>query len=130
MILYELYVYPAPFDVRLNFDTLDNTVVQPDIMIVCDHSKLDGKSIIGAPEMVVEILSPSTSMRDKTFKYETYLKTGVQEYWILDPKTKTLIINLLNQGNYISHPYTKDDIVPVHTLEDFTVNLAEIFEDL
>ena len=120
-------VFFAPFDVRLNFDTLDNTVVQPDLMIVCDHSKLDDAGIKGPPEMVVEILSPSTSKYDKTLKYETYLKTGIPEYWILDPKTKTLIINLLDKGAYISHPYTKDDTVPVHALSGFTVNLSEIF---
>jgi len=123
-------VFIAPFDVRLNFDTLDNTVVQPDLMIVCDHSKFDDAGIKGVPEMLVEILSPSTSKRDKTLKFETYLKTGVQEYWIIDPKTKTLSVNLLKNSTYITHPYTIKDTVPVHVLEDFTVNLAEVFVDL
>jgi len=123
-------VFFAPFDVRLNFDTLDNTVVQPDLMIVCDHNKLDKAGIKGVPEMLVEILSPSTSKHDKTLKYETYRKNGVQEYWILDPKTKTLTVNLLNNGVYISHPYTIKDTVPVHTLKGFTINLSEVFEDL
>jgi len=122
-------VFHAPFDVRLNYDTLDNTVVQPDLMIVCDHNKLNDAGIIGAPEMLVEILSPSTSKYDKTTKYESYLKNGVQEYWIIDPTTKILTVNLLKDGNYISHPYTINDTVPVQTLGDFTVNLTEVFEE-
>ena len=122
-------VFVAPFDVRLNYDTLDDTVVEPDLMIVCDSNKLNDAGIIGAPEMLVEILSPSTSKYDKTTKYESYLKNGVQEYWIIDPTTKILTVNLLKDGNYISHPYTINDTVPVQTLGDFTVNLTEVFEE-
>ena len=121
-------VYYAPFDVRLNFDTLDDTVVQPDLLIICDQNKLDKAGCIGAPEMVVEILSPSTSQYDKNIKFHTYLKHGVIEYWIIDPESKTLAVHIKNENNYIIHPYIKEDIVPVHVLEGCTINLSEVFE--
>jgi len=121
-------VYEAAIDVRLNANTLDDTVVQPDLIIVCDHSKLDKAGIKGAPDMVVEVLSPSTAQRDKTIKFEAYRKAGVRELWIIDPETKSLAVNLLSDGNFITYPYTKDDTVPVHILEEFSINLSEIFD--
>ena len=121
-------VFFAPFEVRLNFDTFDDTVVQPDLMIVCDKSKLDGKGILGAPEMVAEILSPSTSKYDKVTKFDAYLKNGIPEYWILDPKEKTLTVNLLENGTYIVYPYKHTDTVPVKALKGFSINLDEVFE--
>jgi len=119
----------APSDVRLNPDLLDDSVVQPDIYIYCDPSKKDKTGIKGAPDMVVEILSPSTAKYDKTTKFEAYRKAGVRELWIIDPETKSLAVNLLSEGNYITHPYTKDDTVPVHILEGCSVNLIEIFDE-
>jgi len=121
-------VFMAPIDVRLNADTLDNTVVQPDIMIVCDHNKLDKAGIIGAPDMVIEILSPSTSKYDRTTKFNAYLKAGIREYWIIDPEARSLAVNILTDNNYITHAYTGNEIVPVHVLEGCTVNLPEVFE--
>jgi len=117
-----------PLDVRLNFDTLDDTVVQPDLLIVCDHSKLDDAGIKGVPDMVVEILSPSTARYDKTLKFKTYLRAGIREYWIVDPKSETLAVNILKDGNYITHAYTKEETVPVHVLEGFKIDLSEVFK--
>jgi len=76
-------VYFAPFDVRLNADTLDDTVVQPDLIIVCDHSKLDDACCKGVPDMVVEILSPSNSRYDKITKWGTYLKQESENIGLL-----------------------------------------------
>jgi Uma2 family endonuclease len=121
-------VYPAPFDVRLNADTLDDTVVQPDIVVVCDHDKLNDAGCAGAPDLVIEILSPSTSKYDKTTKFNTYLKHCIREYWILDPETKTLAINLLNDNKYITHIYHEKEKAPVHILESFNIDLSEVFE--
>ena len=121
-------VYIAPFDVRLNADTLDDTVVQPDIMIVCDQSKLDNAGIIGAPDMVIEILSPSTSKYDKTTKFNKYQESGIREYWIIDPEAKTLEVNTLNDRSYITSPYTAEDIVPVNVLDGCNISMAEVFE--
>ena len=122
-------VYFAPFDVRLNADTLDDTVVQPDLIIVCDHSKLDDACCKGVPDMVVEILSPSTSRYDKITKWSTYLKAGIREYWIIDPVTQSLAVHILKDGNYITYPYTSNEKAPVHVLEGCTIDLTEVFED-
>jgi len=123
-------VFHAALDVRLNWGTLDDTVVQPDIMVVCDHSIIDKASIKGVPDMVVEILSPSTSKYDKTTKYQKYLRAGLKELWIIDPEKKTVEINILNDGNYITHPYGENDTVDVHILDGCEINLGEVFLDL
>jgi len=121
-------VYQSPFDVRLNADTSDDIVVQPDLVIVCDQSKLDDAGCKGAPDMVVEILSPSTSHRDRNLKFNTYLKSGIKEYWILDPVIKSLAAHILKDDNYITRPYTHEETAPVHILEGCTINLAEVFD--
>ena len=122
-------VYFAPFDVRLNADTLDNTVVQPDLIIVCDHAKLDIASCKGAPDMAVEILSPSTKDYDKNTKFKAYLKAGIKEYWIVDPVTQTLAAHILNNNNYITHIYTDEETAPVHVLEGCYIDLSEVFAE-
>ena len=122
-------VFPAPFDVRLNADTSDNTVVQPDVVVICDRDKLVGTGCVGAPDMVIEILSPSTSRRDRTVKFNQYLKYGVREYWIADPEAKTVAVHLLKDGEYITRPYTDADVVPVQVLEGCTINLSKVFVD-
>ena len=122
-------VYMAPFDVRLNADTLDNTVVQPDLLIVCDREKLNDAGCTGAPDMVAEILSPSTSRYDQTLKFNTYLKFGVKEYWVINPDDKILAVHILKDNNYITHAYSDTDTAPVRILKDCAINLAEIFEE-
>jgi Uma2 family endonuclease len=122
-------VFFAPLDVRLNADTFDNTVVQPDMLIICNESVIDKAGCKGVPDMVVEILSPSTSRYDRITKFNTYLKAGIHEYWIVDPETKTLAVHVLKDGNYIIHPYFGDVKVPVHVLEGFSVDLSEVFEE-
>ncbi|MCL2820730.1 MAG: Uma2 family endonuclease, partial [Oscillospiraceae bacterium] len=117
----------APSDVRLNPESFDDTVVQPDIYIYCDSSKKDKTGIKGAPDMVVEILSPSTAKRDKTIKFEAYRKAGVRELWIIDPKVKTVAVNILSDGKYITHPYGENDTVDVHILDGCEINLSEVF---
>jgi len=122
-------VYLSPFDVRLNADTVDDTVVQPDLVIVCDQTKLNDAGGIGAPDMVVEILSPSTARYDRNTKFNAYLKSGIREYWIIDPETKSLAVHILNDDNYITHPYTDEETAPVHALEGCTINLSKVFEE-
>jgi len=122
-------VYYAPFDVRLNSDTLDDTVVQPDIVIVCDHSILDDAGCKGAPDIVVEILSPSTADYDRNTKFHKYLQAGIREYWIIDPKTQSLAVHILKDGNYITHAYADKETVSVHVLEGCSINLSEVFTD-
>jgi len=118
-----------PTDTRLNAHTLDDTVVQPDLIIVCDHSILDKVSIKGVPEMVVEILSPSTASYDKNLKFNTYLKAGIREYWIVDLQDETLAVNILKDGNYITYAYKKEETVSVHVLEGCIIDLSDVFEE-
>ena len=122
-------VFAAPFDVRLNFDTADDTVVQPDILVVCDKSKLDGKSCNSAPDMVIEILSPSTAMRDKILKFRRYLQAGIREYWIVDPDDKMVLVYILKNGEYVAATYGNDDAIPVHVLEGCIINLPDVFAE-
>ena len=122
-------VYLAPFDVRLNADTYDDTVVQPDLIVVCDTSKLDDRGCVGAPDLAIEILSPSTSAHDRVRKFKKYLQHGVREYWIVDPDSKTLSVNVLSEGKYVAAAYSDEDAVPVHVLEGCTIDLSEVFRE-
>ena len=122
-------VYYAPFDVRLNADTLDDTVVQPDILVVCDHSILNDANCAGAPDMVVEILSPSNPRYDKITKFNSYLKAGIKVYWIVDPIAQTLAVNILKDSNYITHIYTNEETAPVNVLEGCNIDLSEVFSE-
>ena len=124
-------VFSAPFDVRLNVNSADDTVVQPDILVVCDESKLDGKGVVGAPNLVIEILSPSSMRHDFITKKMLYQRAGVREYWIVDPESKTVTANVLRSGRYMSLLYDDQDAaVPVEVLEGFAINLTEVFEGL
>ena len=123
----ECKVFAAPFDVRLNPDTDDDIVVQPDIIVVCDDTKLDGKSCNGAPEMVIEILSPSTQRHDRVVKLQLYQRYGVEEYWIVDPEEKTVQTHILENNQYYINVYTEADEIPVHTLEGLTMKMSDVF---
>ena len=122
-------VFAAPFDVRLNFDTRDDIVVQPDLLVVCDKSKLDGKSCVGAPDMVIEILSPSTAVLDKFLKFNRYLQVGVREYWIVDPDSKTVSVYILENDKYTAQAFCSEDTVPVYVLEGCIIKLQEVFPE-
>ncbi|MDR0310408.1 MAG: Uma2 family endonuclease, partial [Acidobacteriota bacterium] len=121
----------APFDVRLNADTYDDTVVQPDLLVVCDRSKPDGKCCVGVPDMIIEILSPSSGRHDKLVKFHLYQKAGVREYWIVDPETKTVQVCILENGKYVTTMYgdTDTDTVPVHVLDGCVIGLKDVFEE-
>jgi len=122
-------VYPAPFDVRLNASDEDDTVVQPDLAVVCDRSKIDGKGCKGAPDLVVEILSPSTARRDRMTKFQQYQQAGVQEYWIVDPDTKTVQVCTLENGRYFVTAYADTDTAPVTVLPSCAINLQDVFAE-
>ena len=120
-------VYPAPFGVRL-FENED-TAFEPDIVVVCDKSKLGGKTYVGAPDMIIEILSPSTARIDRGIKFRKYLKAGVREYWIVDPELNLLQVNILSDKKYIISIYDSDEVAPVHILDGCEINLADVFRD-
>ncbi len=96
--------YIAPFDVRLpKADESDNevdTVVQPDLVVICDRAKLDDKGCRGAPDWVVEVLSPSTAGHDQILKRALYQRVGVREYWLVHPVDRIVTIYTLNSGSY------------------------------
>lgn len=120
-------VFVAPFDVRLNAAEADDTVVQPDVLVVCDPKKLDGKSCNGAPDLVVEILSPATADRDRVFKFQAYLAAGVREYWIVDPETRTAQVCVLKGSFYGVTVHNRSERVNVSVLEDCVIDLGEVF---
>ena len=99
--------YAAPFDVRLPKSTEEDdqvdTVVQPDIFIVCDLQKVDARGVRGAPDWLVEVLSPSTSRHDQIVKLPVYERAGVREVWLIDPIDRTVAIYRLRAGSY-GHP--------------------------
>ena len=121
-------VFAAPFDVRLNADKEDDTVVQPDLVVICDKSKLDEKGCKGAPDLVVEILSPSTASKDKILKLNKYQEVGVKEYWIVDPERNLVDVLTLRDGFYAIKTYGEEDVIPVGILKDCEINLKEVFE--
>ena len=122
-------VYSGP-GVRLNADTADDTVFIPDIVVVCDHSKVERNAIKGAPDLVVEILSPSTSRFDKITKLEQYEKAGVREYWIVDPVSQTVDTFIMEDGLYNSiNTYLTSAVIPVHVLEGCEIDLEKVFAE-
>jgi len=125
-------VYIAPFDVRLNADKPnkeDDTVLQPDVLVICDRSKLDpkGRGCKGAPDLVIEVLSPSTAYRDRHIKYNKYLEHGVREYWIVDPAHNIVEAHILENDMYKIYYYQKTDSLPVHVLEGCEIDLSSVF---
>lgn len=122
-------VFHAPFDVRLNVTDGDDTVIQPDLVIICDCSKLSGTGYNGVPDMIIEILLPSTESRDKVLKFNKYLQASVREYWIVAPDSKTVQTYMLKDNEYIAKAYTDTDTAPVHILEGCTINLADVFTE-
>ena len=121
-------VIPCPFDVRLNPRTKDNTVVQPDIIAVRNRSVFDDKSCVGAPDFVIEVLSPATAGRDTTLKLRLYKNAGVCEYWIVDPSTRTIYIYLLDTERFYLASCDKSDIVESHVFDECYINLHEVFD--
>ena len=123
-------VLAAPYDVCLNgAGDDDDTVVQPDLLVVCDRSKLDGKRCSGAPDMVIEILSRSTSGRDAVLKFNKYLQTGVREYWIVNPENKTVSAHILKNKEYVASAYSDTDTAPVQVLDGCQINLSDVFSE-
>jgi Uma2 family endonuclease len=121
--------FAAPFDVRLNAGERDDTVVQPDIVVVCDHSKLTKAGCTGAPDMVIEILSPSTAGKDRVLKFNKYLQAGIREYWVIEPDSKTVSVHLLKNGEYVTKAYGGNDEIPSRVLDGCVISLQEVFEE-
>lgn len=124
----------APFDVRLlntkksKKDSDVYTVVQPDLCVICDENKLDSRGAIGAPDLMIEILSPGNSKKEMSHKYELYQEAGVLEYWIVNLVDKTIFIYTLKDGIFIGQqPLIEESKMksPLFPQLDFT--LSELF---
>ena len=125
----------APFDVRLpesdERDELIETVVQPDLVVICDKEKLDRRGCRGAPDLIVEILSPGTAAKDLKVKLDRYERAGVREYWIVDPAEQMVMVFLLGRDRRYGRPevYSKDDVVRVALFPDLEIALTTVFAD-
>jgi len=126
-------VYFAPFDVRLpeaqdESDEEIKTVVQPDIVVVCDQDKLDERGCLGAPDITVEILSPTTSYKDQTEKLLLYERHGIKEYWIVNPDVRYVMIYHLEGAKYGKPEYlTENDTLESRVLEGLKIDLSELW---
>lgn len=127
-------VYSAPFGVKLpKGDEKEegdiDTVVEPDITVVCDKSKLDDKGCKGAPDLIIEITSPSSGRRDKLEKFNKYEAAGVKEYWIVEPEQKLVSVFTLGADGRYGRPdiYDENDSIKVSIFEHLTVDLKLVF---
>ena len=132
-------VYDAPFDVRLvKYKGVENkeinTVVQPDICVVCDESKLDDYGCVGAPDFIIEILSKSTMKKDEVDKFQLYEENGVKEYWIVDIFSKVIKVFLLdpktNKYNLLNYFTEEDETIAVNTLKGLSIDLKHLFNNI
>lgn len=126
-------MYTAPFDVRLPIPSKkrDMTVVQPDICIVCDKSKLDEAGCNGAPDLIIEILSPGNTKHDVDTKFSLYEEAGVKEYWMVEPLEKLVFIYTLQNEKYIGlKPFSEDETIKSPLFPDLQISLKDIFEDI
>ncbi len=132
----DCWVFAAPFDVRLPLPAEEHrvektdTIVQPDISVICDPAKLDDRGCEGAPDWIIEILSKSTAARDLTEKYALYEQAGVREYWVVHPNDGTLLAYRLNEAGAFQlirqTPFVKGDRVPVGVFPGFEVAMEEV----
>ena len=121
-------VVVSPFDVCLFGDgDSDKTVVQPDLIVVSDLSKLDGKRCNGAPDFAIEIVSPSSAHRDMIKKFDSYMRAGVLEYWIVNHEEDLVCVCLLKDGKYELIEYRSPKLIPVTVLNGFEIDMGFVF---
>ena len=138
-------VFSAPYDVRLFYeeDESDDTVVQPDIMVICDKNKLGPEGCRGAPDLVIEILSPSNTALDMEYKFQVYRHAGVREYWVVSPETPAVIKQgesfpasgggltayCFKDGEILTRSYRNTDTVPVAIFPDLTIAMEQVYAE-
>jgi Uma2 family endonuclease len=105
----------------------DNCVFLPDIFVVCDRKKLDKQACNGAPDLIIEVLSPSTARFDRLVKFNKYLEAGVKEYWIVDPDINTIQVHILQNKRYVTSVYNDEAEIDVLSLPGLTINTRDIF---
>lgn len=117
-------VYPVPFAVKLFQDS--TTIVEPDISVICDPNKLTDKGCSGAPDWIIEIVSPSDPGHDFIYKLNLYANAGVREYWIVNPLNNTLFVYHLENNDFKVSAYTFQDKVKVNIYDDFWIDFKEL----
>lgn len=117
-------VYPAPFAVKLKENR--KTIVEPDISVICDRSKLTDRGCTGAPDWIIEIVSPGNPSHDYILKLNLYANTGVREYWIVDPSREGVFVYYLEQENFKVEAYTFQDKIKVNIYEDLYIDFANL----
>ncbi len=126
-------VYYAPFDVRLSRKNEKDeeilTVVQPDLCVICDSSKIDNRGCLGAPDLVIEILSPGNSKKEINNKYDLYEEAGVKEYWVVHPLDQVVYIYILEDGRYRNLKPVVDNFVQSHIFKDLKIHTDDIFRE-
>jgi Uma2 family endonuclease len=131
----ECKTYIAPFDVRLPRKSKDDkdiiTVLQPDVCVICDLTKLDKRGCVGAPDIIVEVLSPGNNSREMKNKFEVYEEAGVREYWVVSPQNQTFLIHTLENGRFQLSPVkVPGDVVASSVLPGFSLDLTELFRNM
>lgn len=117
-------VYPAPFAVKLREN--GNTIVEPDISVICDRSKLTERGCTGAPDWIIEIVSTGNPSHDYIFKLNLYADAGVREYWIVDPARQSVFVYYLEQGSFHVEAYTFHDRIKANIYGDLYIDFAEL----
>jgi len=122
-------VFATPLDVRLfpEEDNSDDTVLQPDLLVVCDKDKLGKGSVNGAPDLVVEVVSPSNSHSELFRKFQYYLEAGVREYWVIDPETKMVMVHIYDNEHYLTTAYKNNSRIPVTILPGLEIPLEDLW---
>jgi Uma2 family endonuclease len=127
-------LFAAPFDVRIldSKKSTENksvfTVVQPDLCVICEEEKIDERGAFGAPDLVIEILSPGNSKKEMKYKFDLYEEAGVLEYWIVNPADKTILIYILKDNQFIGiHPLIEEDQIKSPLFPQLDFILEEIF---
>ena len=117
-------------NVRLDENARKPTVFGPDIVIVCDPSKIRPNGwVVGVPDLIVEILSPSNQGHDRITKFDRYMRAGVREYWIVDPEHYIVDVYILENGQYVNHPYGSNAKITVTVLDGCVIDLSDVFPD-
>lgn len=124
-------LFMGPLDVRISGERINKkvkNVVQPDLMVICDENKIDERGICGAPDFIIEIISPGNELHDSIRKFNLYLNYGVREYWLISPMDKKIFICVLDDQRYDVEEYKIDEEIKSKIFKDLTLSLKEIYK--
>ena len=120
------HAYPAPFAVKLWKDR--NTIVEPDISVICDEDKLTDRGCTGAPDWIIEIVSPGNPRQDYVLKLNLYNEAGVREYWIVDPAKESVWVYYFEESEFKAETYSFKDEIKVNIYDDLYIDFSEFID--